>query len=185
MGAAKFQNELLDDVAVFLLQTPAVFKRRLKLRDFENALSLDTFSFAQGEEVVKRDGALIKADGEMLSPGAHHAYESDLIPLRVAYPEDVVFHHPLPWRQVLHSPGDRIEPSPFVDCRCLFRHESSVFLVRRPIRFATSLRELGVDPDKLRTRTIFHFLRESGRKKITSLAWNLLDQALPRSAPRT
>jgi hypothetical protein len=96
---------------------------------------------------VKRDGALIKRDGEMFSPGAHHAYEPDLISLRVAHSEDLVFNHPLPGRHLLHSPGGRIEPSPFFECRGLFRHESSVFLVRRTIRFAARLRELGVAPD--------------------------------------
>src|SRR5215510_11607206 len=65
----------------------------------------------------------------MLSPGAHHAYEPDLIPLRVAHSEDLVFHHPLPGRHLLHSPGGRIDPSPFFGCRSLFRHESSMFLL--------------------------------------------------------
>src|SRR5215470_4598080 len=73
MRPAKFQIELLDNVAVFLLQTPAVFKRCLKLRDFEHTLhpypvlQLDAGQYAQSKEVVYSDGALIKRDVEILS----------------------------------------------------------------------------------------------------------------------
>src|SRR5215475_11486457 len=108
-----------------------VFKGRLKLREFEHTIRRDIVCqallarFVQIQEFIKRIGARIERDGEMLPSSAHYADKSDLIALRILYAEDFVLHHPLPWRHLLHTSGVRIKPSPFLDGRFFFSHKFS------------------------------------------------------------